>query len=61
MFLNCAVSGLSKFARIVELFSKRLQIQERLTSQIGEAIQELAGAAGVAVLVECTYVLQEQL
>jgi GTP cyclohydrolase IA len=51
----CA-AGLSKFARLVELFSKRLQIQERLTAQIGEAVQDVVGAAGVAVLVDCTCV-----
>ncbi len=46
------VLGLSKVARLVDLFSKRLQIQERLTSQIADAVQEATGAAGVAVQIE---------
>ena len=45
--------GLSKLARLVDLFSKRLQIQERLTRQVAEAVAEHVGAAGVAVMVEC--------
>jgi hypothetical protein len=56
LFASCFSSGLSKFARLVELYSKRLQIQERLTAQIGESIQELCAAAGVAVYVDCSYV-----
>jgi GTP cyclohydrolase IA len=37
----------------VDVFSKRLQIQERLTRQIATAVEEHVGAAGVAVMVEC--------
>lgn len=48
------VVGISKLARIVDCFAKRLQIQERLTKQIAEAVHETAGARGVAVIVECT-------
>lgn len=48
------VVGLSKLARLADCFAKRLQIQERLTSQISEAVAECVVARGVAVVVECT-------
>lgn len=50
-----SVPGLSKFARLVEAFSRRLQIQERLTQQILDAIMEGLGPRGCAVLVEATH------
>ncbi len=46
------VVGLSKIPRIVEMFARRLQIQEQMTSQIAEIIQETINPKGVAVLVE---------
>ena len=46
---NGKISGLSKFARLVEIFSRRLQNQERLTSQIGNFIFEELKPKGVAV------------
>lgn len=49
------VLGLSKIARIVDYFARRLQIQERLTSEIANCIQSITGSAGVAVLVEARH------
>jgi GTP cyclohydrolase I len=49
------VIGLSKIPRLVDIFSRRLQIQERLTSQIAETIQEKIQPLGVAVVMEATH------
>jgi len=49
------VIGLSKIPRLVEVFARRLQIQERLTSQIAETIREKIGPLGVAVVIEATH------
>lgn len=49
------VLGLSKFARIVDLYSRRLQIQEGLTKQVAECIQEVTGALGVGVIMEAKH------
>lgn len=46
------VLGLSKFARIVDMFARRLQIQEGLTKQVADAIQQVTGAKGVGVIME---------
>ena len=49
------VVGLSKLARVVEVFSKRLQTQERLTMQIATTLMEALGAKGVAVSIDATH------
>lgn len=49
---NKKILGLSKFAKIVEMYSRRLQIQERLTDQIAMAIQEVLDPIGVAVILD---------
>jgi len=49
------VLGLSKVARIVDLFARRLQIQEQLTTQIAKTVQEVTSAAGVGVIIEAKH------
>ena len=49
------VLGISKLARIVDLYARRLQIQERLTSQIAAAIQSTVDAVGVGVVIEARH------
>ena len=49
------VLGLSKIARIVDMFARRLQIQERLTHQIADAITEITGCKGCAVVIEAQH------
>ncbi|KAI0832508.1 GTP cyclohydrolase I [Trametes gibbosa] len=52
---NKLVLGLSKLARIAEIFSRRLQVQERLTKQIALAVQEAINPRGVGVVMEATH------
>ncbi|MDN3555328.1 GTP cyclohydrolase I FolE [Halomonas maura] len=49
------VLGLSKFARIVDMYARRMQIQENLTRQIAEAVQQVTEARGVAVVIEARH------
>ncbi|HEX7360466.1 MAG TPA: GTP cyclohydrolase I, partial [Bryobacteraceae bacterium] len=49
------VIGLSKIPRIVDVFARRLQIQERLTQQVAETIQELVKPKGVGVICEARH------
>lgn len=50
---NKKIVGLSKIPRVVECFARRLQVQERLTTQIAKTIEEALRPKGVAVVVEC--------
>jgi GTP cyclohydrolase I len=52
---NGKVLGLSKIARIVDMFARRLQIQENLTRQIADAVEQVTGAAGVGVVLEAQH------
>ncbi len=52
---NGYITGLSKIARVVEAYARRLQVQERLTTQIKEAIQETLNPLGVAVVIEARH------
>ena len=52
---NGWITGLSKLARVVDVFSRRLQVQERLTTQILDAIQETLNPLGVAVVIEAEH------
>lgn len=52
---NKKVVGLSKLARLAEAFSRRLQVQERLTRQIATCLDEVLQPQGVAVVMECTH------
>jgi len=49
------ITGLSKLARVVEMYARRLQIQERMTSQIAHAVQEALNPIGVGVKVEAEH------
>lgn len=52
---NSYVIGLSKVARIVNMYARRLQVQERLTAQIADAVAQSTNAHGVMVLISCTH------
>jgi GTP cyclohydrolase I len=52
---NGSITGLSKIARVVETFARRLQVQERLTTQIRDCIQDTLNPLGVAVVIEASH------
>ena len=52
---NGVITGLSKIARVVDVYARRLQVQERLTTQILEAIKESLNPMGVAVVIEAQH------
>ena len=52
---NGWITGLSKIARVVDVYSRRLQVQERLTTQILDAIQETLNPLGAAVVIEASH------
>lgn len=52
---NGKIVGLSKLPRIVEVFARRLQVQERLTEQVAQAIQDVLKPTGVGVVIECEH------
>ncbi|WP_435978500.1 GTP cyclohydrolase I FolE [Psychrobacter sp. DM4] len=52
---NGQVLGLSKFARIVDMFARRLQIQENLSEQIAQTIMDVTGCRGVAVVMDASH------
>ena len=49
------ITGLSKIARLVDMYSRRPQVQERLTTQIADAMTEILGARGAIVVIECEH------
>jgi len=53
------IIGVSKVARLVDMFARRLQVQERLTKQISEALMNILGAEGVGVVIEAQHLCMQ--
>ncbi len=56
---NGRIVGLSKLSRVVDMFARRLQVQERLTNQIAQALEDNLHPQGVAVVLECRHLCME--
>jgi GTP cyclohydrolase I len=56
---NGKICGLSKIPRVVDAFARRLQVQERLTMEIRDCIDEVLSPLGVAVVVECHHLCMQ--
>ncbi len=56
---NGYIVGLSKLPRVVDAFARRLQVQERLTNEIRDCIQQTLNPLGVAVVVECSHLCMQ--
>lgn len=54
-----SIVGLSKLSRLVDIYARRLQVQERLTNQIADALQDNLKPKGVAVMIECRHMCME--
>jgi GTP cyclohydrolase I len=52
---NGKITGLSKIARLVDVFAKRPQVQERMTSQIADAMMDILKPLGVIVIIDCEH------
>ena len=52
---NRTILGLSKFARLIDMFARRMQVQERLTAQIADALEEVLEPEGIAVVSEASH------
>jgi GTP cyclohydrolase I len=56
---NGKILGLSKFARLVDIFARRLQVQERLTNQVADCLQDNLSPKGIGVMLECRHACME--
>lgn len=56
---NGKIVGLSKLARLADIFARRLQVQERLTNQIADALQEHLNPRGIGVLIKARHMCME--
>jgi len=56
---NGKIVGLSKFARLVDVYARRLQVQERLTNQIADALEEVLAPIGIGVEIRCRHLCME--